>query len=148
MGNQVSSAANEDHFGIAAANKDTTTPKLEKKTKATIVSNEKKNSTDSGFFKDNISSYKGVKTDQSSASAHSLDKESTNEVTDTETGETNEPVQREQKVPTAFEWKEGGANVYLTGSFCNWNQKFLMNGAGMKFELTLVSNKHPISAKS
>ena len=25
-----------------------------------------------------------------------------------------------------FEWDEGGNNVYLTGSFCNWEQFFLM----------------------
>jgi len=33
----------------------------------------------------------------------------------------------ENKVPTKFEWKEGGENVLLTGSFCNWNQKFVLN---------------------
>lgn len=29
-------------------------------------------------------------------------------------------------IPTMFEWNNGGNNVYLTGSFCKWNQFFLM----------------------
>lgn len=43
------------------------------------------------------------------------------------------------KIPTLFEWKEGGNTVYLTGSFCNWNQKFLMNQVNNKFEFILVN---------
>ena len=30
------------------------------------------------------------------------------------------------KVPTMFEWSFNGNSVYLTGSFCNWKQFFLM----------------------
>ena len=30
------------------------------------------------------------------------------------------------KIPIAFEWDNGGNNVYVTGSFCNWKQFFLM----------------------
>jgi hypothetical protein len=30
------------------------------------------------------------------------------------------------KIPIAFEWDNGGSNVYVTGSFCNWKQFFLM----------------------
>ena len=30
------------------------------------------------------------------------------------------------KVPVTFEWELGGNSVFLTGSFCNWNQFFLM----------------------
>jgi hypothetical protein len=146
MGNQVSSGVNEDHFGITGAQKEANS-KSDKKTKPGIISNEKKNSVDSGIFKDNISSYKGVKTDQSCTSGLSLDKESTNEVTDNENGD-NQTVNshkikvtdvKDQKVPTRFEWKEGGNNVYLTGTFCNWNQKFLMSADSNKFELILVS---------
>ena len=29
-------------------------------------------------------------------------------------------------IPVAFEWDQGGNNVYLSGSFCNWKQFFLM----------------------
>ena len=31
-----------------------------------------------------------------------------------------------EKVPTTFEWSNDDNCVYLTGSFCNWNQFFLM----------------------
>ena len=31
-----------------------------------------------------------------------------------------------EKVPTTFEWSDNDNCVYLTGSFCNWNQFFLM----------------------
>ena len=30
------------------------------------------------------------------------------------------------KIPTMFEWSFKGNNVYLTGSFCNWKEFFLM----------------------
>jgi len=30
------------------------------------------------------------------------------------------------KVPVTFEWDSGGNNVYVTGTFCNWKQFFLM----------------------
>ena len=30
------------------------------------------------------------------------------------------------KIPITFEWDNGGSNVYVTGSFCNWKQFFLM----------------------
>lgn len=45
---------------------------------------------------------------------------------------------REVKLSTTFEWKEGGNNVYMTGNFCNWNQKFMMTRLNNNFELTLV----------
>ncbi len=32
-----------------------------------------------------------------------------------------------KKVLTPFKWKEGGSTVYVTGSFSNWNQWFIMN---------------------
>ena len=35
--------------------------------------------------------------------------------------------QEEIKIPTLFEWKEGGKNVLITGSFCNWAHQFAMN---------------------
>jgi len=42
------------------------------------------------------------------------------------------------RIPVTFEWDNGGNNVYVTGSFCNWKQFFLMkkdeNG---KFNLSL-----------
>lgn len=44
----------------------------------------------------------------------------------------------EQKVAITFTWKEGGTNVYLSGSFGNWNQIFAMNKINNIFEITLV----------
>ena len=35
----------------------------------------------------------------------------------------NQSEQEEQKFPVKFEWKEGGNDVYLTGSFCNWEHQ-------------------------
>ncbi len=29
-------------------------------------------------------------------------------------------------IPTTFEWDEGGKSIYVTGSFCKWEQFFLM----------------------
>ena len=33
---------------------------------------------------------------------------------------------KNNKIPTMFEWSFKGNSVYLTGSFCNWKQFFLM----------------------
>ena len=30
------------------------------------------------------------------------------------------------KYPVTFEWTGGGNSIYVSGSFCNWNQLFLM----------------------
>ena len=41
-------------------------------------------------------------------------------------------------IPTTFEWDNGGNSVYVTGSFCNWSQFFLMKKDSDKnFFLTL-----------
>lgn len=43
------------------------------------------------------------------------------------------------KIPTNFEWKESAGVVYLTGSFSNWTQWFMMSKKSHDlFELTLV----------
>jgi hypothetical protein len=44
------------------------------------------------------------------------------------------------KIPTLFEWKEGGENVYVAGSFSNWNEWHVMDKINNKFVLTLVNN--------
>jgi hypothetical protein len=75
------------------------------------------------------SSYKGFKSELSSSSESPKD-------IDTDTSSHTEDV----KVKTTFEWKEGGKNVYITGSFANWSQLFAMNKCGSgSFELCLVS---------
>jgi hypothetical protein len=38
----------------------------------------------------------------------------------------NNVVYNNDKIPTMFEWSFKGTSVYLTGSFCNWNEFFLM----------------------
>jgi len=52
------------------------------------------------------------------------------------------------KIPVTFEWESDGNSVYLSGSFCNWKQFFLMekqpNG---KHVLTLYLNKGFIQYK-
>ena len=53
-------------------------------------------------------------------------------------GESTITSEKSDRIPTTFEWDNGGNNVYITGSFCNWKQFFLMkkNSEG-KFLLTL-----------
>jgi hypothetical protein len=162
MGNQLSSQGNVDTLGITTptGRQEKMTPQAKKQGSGFNLnaingndyscrsSRNAKNhmnmiislNNDSGFFKDNVSSYKGVKTDASSASGNSsYEKESTNDVTGTDISVDAREL-RHAKVQTNFEWKEGGSQVYLTGSFCNWNQKFLMtqNVLGNKFEINLV----------
>ena len=52
---------------------------------------------------------------------------------DQENGSDDENIQNEEeknsgamKIPIAFEWDNGGNSAYVTGSFCNWKQFFLM----------------------
>jgi len=48
---------------------------------------------------------------------------------------------KEIKIPTKFEWKDGGNIVLLVGSFNNWSQRFIMNKISENiFELILVIN--------
>ncbi len=47
---------------------------------------------------------------------------------------------KEVKIPTIFEWKDGGNLVYVVGNFNNWGQRFIMNKIDEKnFELLLVN---------
>ena len=39
-------------------------------------------------------------------------------------------------IPTVFEWK--GTLVFITGSFCNWKQKFKMIKLESTFQLIIV----------
>jgi hypothetical protein len=84
------------------------------------------------FLKD-YSSYKGLKTD---TMTNQNDKSISNDTTSMVT--TQEPV-NEIKVPTIFQWKDGGKMVYVAGSFSNWTQWFVMTknpNTGI-FELSL-----------
>ena len=58
---------------------------------------------------------------------------------DTTSVVTAQEVQPEPKIPMTFEWRDGGHVVYVTGSFSNWGQWFVMtkNNKTGNFELTL-----------
>jgi len=67
--------------------------------------------------KQNSSDFTGIKT--------SKNKENSDEENSTDTSNENE--ESKKRVPTLFEWKDGGENVFITGSFCDWNQRFILN---------------------
>lgn len=84
------------------------------------------------------SSYKGVKTCRD-CSGNDLEKDQKAELT-TECQTIPESLEtKEIKIPTPFEWKEGGNVVYITGTFSNWSQWFIMSKINNKFELNLVN---------
>lgn len=84
--------------------------------KSSKPSEEKKKFVDSTLsFQTSTSSYNGLKTETS--------KSMSNEGSIGSRGE-KEP---EEKVPTFFEWKEGGNAVLITGDFCGWSHQFTMN---------------------
>jgi len=68
---------------------------------------------------------------------------STNEKNNKKIIEVENITQEEIKIPTIFEWKEGGKNVLITGSFCNWAHQFAMNknNNNNNFELLLYLPK-------
>ncbi len=89
--------------------------------------------------KETNSSYKGVKTSGEN-SANELEKDVKAELT-TECQTIPENIDdKDIKIPTTFEWKEGGNIVYITGTFSNWSQWFMMTKTNNKFELNLVIN--------
>jgi hypothetical protein len=144
MGNQVSSQTNEDTFGFNSTTINKNHNNINErnghnKRDQILANNYKNDSLEGGLFKDNLSNYNGVVTDNSSIRAISIykDKESTKNLTNNSEAHVNECL-KELKVPTRFEWREGGNVIYLTGSFCNWNQKFLMIPNTNKFEISLV----------
>lgn len=60
------------------------------------------------------------------------------ESTEVESATTTNSLEADNKVAVCFVWREGGNMVYLTGSFSNWSQIFVMTKANNNFELTLV----------
>ncbi len=100
-----------------------------------------KNNNDSNLYidsnPDTNSSYRGVKT-SAHCSANDLEKDvKAEQTTDCQTiPDKIDP--KDIKIPTTFEWREGGNIVYITGSFSNWSQWFIMTKINNKFEITLV----------
>jgi hypothetical protein len=102
--------------------------------KERVVSPHKnKNQTDTSPITliNNGSSYKGVKTD-------TITKDDQSDSKETNINTTNNSPQ-EMKTPTVFEWKDGGSIAYVTGSFSNWTQWFVMtkNLTSGNFELSI-----------
>ena len=67
--------------------------------------------------KQNSSDYTGIKT--------SKNQETSEEEKSTDYSNNEEKYKK--RVPTFFEWKDGGETVFITGSFCDWNQRFILN---------------------
>ena len=61
------------------------------------------------------SSFKGITPEYNNTSNNNIENENTS----------NNNTQN--KISTKFEWREGGEEVLITGSFCEWNEKFNMN---------------------
>lgn len=103
---------------------------------------------------ENDSDYNGVKTcidnsdllitnNSNASDENSVEKEKEKEKSkiylSTECSTGNLRDKEDCKIPTKFEWKEGGNVVYVVGSFNNWSQWFIMNKVnGKSFELILV----------
>ena len=95
------------------------------------------------FDEDEISDYDGIKSNTSEEkeeneyndfSKFNFDSEQTHKIKEL----SNTASEKIEKIPTTFEWDNGGNTVYVTGSFCNWNQYFLMKKEKFnRFLLTL-----------
>lgn len=85
------------------------------------------------LVRDTSSSYQGVRTETTDSNKKSKSGGSTTSEKYSERKEA-----QDQKIPTLFEWKEGGNMVYITGSFCGWTQFFIMaKEPSGSFQLTL-----------
>ena len=95
------------------------------------------------YFNDS-SSYKGVKTDTTSLNGNSLSGNSSISDKNNENNNSNISEQKNNiKIPTLFQWKEGGNNIIITGSFCGWSHRFNMmkNEQNNYYELMLYLPK-------
>jgi hypothetical protein len=87
------------------------------------------------YYNDSLS-YKGVKTETTSININSQSGNSS-------TSDKVENISNDIKIPTLFQWKEGGNNIIITGSFCGWSHNFAMrkNEKNNIYELTLYLPK-------
>lgn len=93
------------------------------------------------YVKENNSSYHGIKSEISASSDTKDQKEDIK--SEPETNANSKPskednISNEIKVPTPFFWREGGNMVYITGSFSNWEQWFLMSKTTNANEFSLI----------
>jgi len=101
------------------------------------MSQTKRNNDSEFFIKDTQSSYKGVfSVVKSEPKNENLDEtpESINKEINNRGKEEKDP----NFVSTTFIWGEDATVVYLTGSFANWNNRFLMPKVGNQFVLKIV----------
>jgi len=87
-------------------------------------------------IRDPTSSYHGIITSASKNESNVEREKSTS--SETTLNQHTETIKDPNLVSTTFFWKEGGHNVYLTGSFVGWNQRFLMTKKENEFILELV----------
>jgi hypothetical protein len=87
------------------------------------------------YYNDSLS-YKGVRTETTSININSQSGNSS-------TSDKVENISNDIKIPTLFQWKEGGNNIIITGSFCGWSHNFAMrkNEKTNIYELTLYLPK-------
>jgi len=72
-----------------------------------------------GSMYSNLSNYKGIiLTSSSNSISSSSSKKDENSI---------EKIEENNKVRARFEWNEGGNLIFITGTFCNWQQFFIMN---------------------
>ena len=78
------------------------------------------------------SSFKGITPDYNNISDNNIENDNNNNNNNTQ-----------NKISTKFEWREGGEEVLITGSFCEWNEKFNMNKNNSNgfFELKILLPK-------
>ena len=110
------------------------------------VDNSCENSNQYLFEEDEISDYDGIKSNTTEKkeeneyndfSKFNFDSEQTHKIKEL----SNTASEKIEKIPTTFEWDNGGNTVYVTGSFCNWKQYFLMKKE--KFNLFLLTLNLP-----
>ena len=102
-----------------------------------INNTSKENNNNYLFDEEDISEYYGFKSKFSKDENASLNfaKEKNSQIKEDSIITSSEKFDR---IPTTFEWDDGGINVYVTGSFCNWKQFFLMKkNSQNSFILTL-----------
>ena len=91
------------------------------------ISNE--NSKSCLFNENDISDYYGLKSNLSESKEFLEDNSKSNSPIEQVELKKEKSIPDSEKlsvIPTTFQWDNGGNNVYLTGSFCKWNQFFLM----------------------
>ena len=86
--------------------------------------------------KDSLS-YNGVKTSYDDSENDANDKKIECNIPNLSIENVNSDF-KNSRMSIIFEWKEPANTVYLTGSFANWNHRFIMRKINDKFELLLV----------